>query len=337
MNKTQNAQIITLLIVIGIVVSSGCTQQKNTTEEKKKDLTTIKVGLSWLHEAQFAGLYWADQKGLYGEEGLKVEFYPYNYTDLAQDLTDGKYDFVILQTDTLLQAKEAGLPVKAVYADYQIIPTCYYSRKGSGITKPNDLIGKNVGVAYSERYPLLGLLKRVGINASAVNIIDRDYVYEPLANGTYDVEAGWVTDGDLVKKVAGEYNVIHPYDYGVNWYADVITTTDGKIADNPDVVGKFIKATAKGWENAIEHSDEAALLTLNYTGEEIQQLTPEHLKFVLDASSPLIHTGEQHMGWMESQVFEDTQDMLLEHGVMKRPINVSDAYTLQFLKNAYGE
>ena len=324
-------------LVIGLVLLSGCIQQKDTSEEKKKDLTTVRVGLSWLHEAQFAGLYWADQKGLYEKEGLKVEFYPYNYTDLAQDLADGRYDFVILQTDTLLQAKEAGLPVKAVYADYQLMPTCYYSKKESGIIKPNDLVGKNVGVAYSERYPLLGLLKRVGINASTVNIIDRDYVYEPLANGTYDVEAGWVTDGDVVEKVAGEYNMLHPYDYGVSWYADIITTTDKNIANDPDRVGKFVKATAKGWENAIEHSDEAALLTLNYGGKDIEQLTPKHLKFVLDTSIPLIHTGDQRMGWMEPKVFEDTQDILLEQGVMKRPVNVSDAYTLQFLKGAYGE
>jgi len=305
--------------------------------EKPKELTTVKVGFSWVHEAQYAGLYWADQKGLYEVEGLKVEFLPYEHTDLVQDLVDGNFDFVFLQTDALLQARENGLPVKAIFADYRFMPTCYFSKKEYNILRPKDMESKTVGVAYSERYPLIAMLKKAGANLSKVNIVDREYIYEPLANGTYDVEAGWVTDGDIVKSAVGEYNVIHPFDYGVNWYADLITVTEDTINNNPEIVGRFLKATARGWQKAMENQDEAALLTLSYGGEDIEQLKPEHLRFVLRVSSPLIHTGDQHIGWMESKVFEDTQEMLLDQGVMNKPVNVEDIYTVEFLEKIHGE
>ena len=38
--------------------------------------------------------------------------------DLAQALVEGRYDLVIMQTDTLFQAREKGLKVKAFFADY---------------------------------------------------------------------------------------------------------------------------------------------------------------------------------------------------------------------------
>ncbi|HEC92274.1 MAG TPA: hypothetical protein ENI51_04675, partial [Candidatus Atribacteria bacterium] len=271
-------------------------------------------------------------KGLYEDEGLKVNFTPYNYEDLAQELVNGTYDFVLLQTDTLLMAREAGLPVKAIFADYRLMPTVYFSKKENNITTPQDLINKTVGVAYSEKYPLVAMLENEGINIGDVNIVDREYDYGWLANDTYDVEAGWVTDGLLVEEAVGEYNVIRPYEHGVNWYADLITTTEDTINNNPGLVEKFLRATAQGWQNAIENADEAALLTKQYGAP----YTDEHLKFVLEVSIPLIHTGEHHIGWMEKSVFENTITMLLDQGILTAQVNADDVYTNEFLENIYG-
>jgi len=281
-------------------------------EEEPKELTQVNVGLSWVHEAQFAGLYWADQKGFYEEEGLSVNLIPYRYEDLAQELVDGKYDFVIMQTDTLIQAREKGLKVKAFFADYQLMPTCYFSKKKANITKPEHLAGKTVGVAYSERYPLVGMLKNKGVNTSEVNIVEREYNYKALADDTFDAEAGWVTDGDLVEAAIGEYNVMHPYDYGVNWYADLIVTTEERIENESELVDAFTRATMKGWEQAIEHIDEAALLTQKYDPET----KAEHLIFVLDVSVPLIHTSKNQIGWMDESVFQHTLELMLDPDVI---------------------
>jgi len=301
--------------------------------EQPGELTPLKVGLSWVHEAQFAGLYWSDQKGYYEKEGFKVELIPYQIDeDLAQKLIEGKYDFVIMQTDKLLQAREKGLRVKALFADYRLMPTCYFSKKKTNITKPEDLVGKTVGVAYSERYPLVAMLSNKGINISEVNIIDREYNYKALADDTFDVEAGWVTDGDFVKAAIGEYNVIHPYDYGVNWYADLIVTTEDMIENENELIDVFIRATGKGWEKAIENMDEAALLTQKYDPD----MDAEHLKFVLRLSSPLIHTGQNHIGWIEESVFQKTQEFLLNQGVLQESVNVHEIYTMEFLSKVYG-
>lgn len=308
-----------------LIVVSGCNAP---VEEKPKELKELSIGLSWVHEAQFAGMYAADKLGYYREAGLKVIFHPYNYTDLAQELAEGKYDFAVLQADTILLAREKGLPLKAIFAGYQIIPVVYYSKKEKNIIKPGDLEGKNVGVAYSERYPLISMLKKAGIPPSGVSIVEREYTYGKLKTGEYDAEAGWVTDGLLVKDAVGEYNFITPYDYGVNWYADVLAAREETAAGSPELVRAFISATIKGWQYAIENADEAALLANEYGAG----YSPEHLKFVLKASIPHIYTGNVPVGWMEYEEWDKAQAMLIEEGVMKNPVDLNDVFTVEFME-----
>lgn len=313
-----------IILFIFLLVLTGC---------QKKELKEINIGLSWIHEAQFAGLYAADQYGYYEDQGLKVNLIPYNYEDLAQELVNNKYDFVFLQTDTLLLAREKGLPVKAVFADYKIIPTVYFSKKDDNIIKPEDLINKTVGVAYSERYPLIAMLEESGISRNKVNIIEREYTYDKLASGEYDVEAGWVTDGDLVEQAIGEYNTISPYDYNINWYADLLSVTEDTIQNNSELVEKFLIATIKGWNKAIKNPDKVALLTQKYDPET----EAEHLKFVLGISLPFIHTETPYLGIMDNKVFENTQNILKKEGVMKKLININNIFTNIFLEKIYNK
>ncbi len=329
MNKKPSILIgIIILTVIGSVFSIWGKKLVIIPNKEPADLQEINIGLSWIHEAQFAGLYVADQFGYYAEQGIKVNLIPYSDEDLAEELTKKKYDFVILQTDSLLLAKEKEMPIKAIFTDYKIMPTVYFSKKDKNIIKPRDLIGKTVGVAYSEEYPIKAMLKKTNISESQVNIIQREFTYDKLANDEYDVEAGWITDGDTVKKLVGDYNIISPADYGVNWYADIITAREDMINNNYELIKKFIKATTEGWQYAIEHSDEAALLTQKYNIET----ETEHLKFVLDVSSPLINTGNSILGWMEKNTFENTQKILLEQNIMKKPVNIDTVYTNQFIE-----
>ncbi len=324
-----------LAILIGVVVlvvgASLVYDRFFSGREQARELISLKVGLSWVHDAQFAGLYWADQRGLYEEEGLSVELVPYRPDeDLAQALVEGRYDLVIMQTDTLFQAREKGLKVKAIFADYQLMPTCYYSKKEANISRPEDLTGKTVGVAYSERYPLVAMLRNKGVDISQVNIVHREYDYQALADGSLDVEAGWVTDGDTVQAVIGAYNNIHPYDYGVNWYADLIVTTEDMTIKENELVGAFIRATRRGWEMALKSLDEAALLTQQYDPDT----DAEHLKFALRVSSPLIYTGYGYIGKMEESVFKRAQEFLLDQGTIGEREDVRGVYTSEFLGNA---
>ena len=78
-------------------------------------LETVSVALDWYPNANHAGLYLAQERGYYAEEGLAPEFYtPSDPTMVLQTVGAGRDDFGIsYQTDVLL-ARAAGVPVVSV-------------------------------------------------------------------------------------------------------------------------------------------------------------------------------------------------------------------------------
>ena len=115
--------------------------------KKTKGPEEINVKLKWVHQAQFAGNYIAIEKGFYEDEGIKVNLIPFSFEDpTLKSVADGEATFGITGADELILARARGLPLKAFAVIYKINPVCAYSLKDSGITKPQDFIGKTVGI-----------------------------------------------------------------------------------------------------------------------------------------------------------------------------------------------
>ena len=63
---------------------------------------------------------------------------------------------------------------------------------------------------------------------------------------------------------------------------------------------------------------------------------PSHELAQLVASQPLIHTGEDQIGWMRPEVWRAMEQTLREQGLLTTPLDVSTVYTLQYLESIYG-
>ena len=295
-----------------------------------RPLREVTLGLSWIHHAQFSGPYYAARHGLYEKEGLRVSFVPASATrDPLDEFTAGKYDFVIAQPDTLSIARLAGHKVKAVAAIYRIHPLVYVSLASRGITRPQDFKGKKIGVAYSERLPLLAMLRNLGIDPAAVTIVDRPYDFDSLQKGVLDVQAGWLINELITaREKALELNVVSPYDYGITFYADLLTVRESLIAEDPALVEKFVRATLRGWTEALHDPEESAKLALQYN----PQLQLAHEAQVLKASAPLIHTGTDRIGWMRDEDWQEMIRTLHEEHVIASQLPAGDLYTTRFLE-----
>jgi ABC-type nitrate/sulfonate/bicarbonate transport system substrate-binding protein len=328
------------LIILFCIIIAGITlwfiyYSGRITKKVTAPLQEVHLKLNWLSQAEFAGNYVAIDKGFYSNEGLKVDLVPFtNETPVIDSVATGKADFGVAGAEEILLAREKGIPVKAIAVIYKTNPSVIYSLKKSVIVKPQDLIGKKVGIEQGSDVVYLydAMLKNLNIDRSKIIESPTGFDASELLDGKVDAETGYsINESNIVKEAGQEVNLIYVEDYGVNVYEDVVFTSENLIKTNPDLVYKFLAGTLDGWQYSIENVNEAVDITLRYA----TSTTRIHQTDVLNGSIPLINDGISPLGWMDLKRWESTSDILTKEKILTKPTSISDAFTMQFLNEYY--
>lgn len=296
-------------------------------------LTPVTVQLSWLHQAEFSGFYVAEQQGYFTAEGLQVTFREGGpEVDFIAPVVNGAAQFGIAQPADLILARASGKPVRSIAAIYRRSPIVFFALADSGITRPQDFVGKKIRSATTLDQTLRAMMARLDIHPDQYQSVYLPSDVSLFASGEVPVWGGFVNVFALDVQQAGyKLNFIYPDDYGIHFYGDVLITTDDLIAQNPDLVLKFTRAALKGWTYAVEHPAEIGAMVVKYKPDGNADL--ETAKMV--ASIPLVNTGEDYIGWMKPELWNGMEQTLRAQSVLTRPLEVSEVYTLQFLQEIY--
>ena len=188
----------------------------------------VTVQLKWVHQAQFAGFYMAQEKGYYAEENLDVilkEGGP--DLDIIDQVLTGAADFGVFAPENLIVARGEGQPVVAIGVILRQSPLVFVSLAESGITRPQDFIGKRAGLAPEAIIQLRAMMQHLGLDADLVELESYTYDHALLYDGVVDITYGYSTGGLIRMQETGrDFNVIWPGDYGIHFYSDTIFTTD---------------------------------------------------------------------------------------------------------------
>lgn len=312
-----------------ILILAACTSAAGSQPE----LRPVTVQLAWTHSAQFAGFYAADQKGYYAEEGLAVTFIEGGpRIDRLPAVLQGQAQFGISGATELFAGRAKSQPVRAVAVVLRRDPFAFFALAESGIVRPEDFAGRRLQVYLRARPILRAMMAQVGVTPEQYTE-DHEANFEDLYTGKVDVVTGFVTAQLLQAEQAGYHlNVIHPDDYGVHFYTDIIFTTDELIATEPDLVTRFLRASLKGWTYAVEHPAEAGALVAHYNPAADIELENAQMA----ASLPLVNTGEDHIGWMKPEIWAGMLETLRQQAVLTEPLEIEQMYTMQFLQEIYG-
>jgi NitT/TauT family transport system substrate-binding protein len=295
--------------------------------------TPITVQLKWLHQAQFAGFYAAEQNGYYTDQGLKVNFIEGGPTvDLEKSVLDGTAQFGVTGAERLIAARADGKPLRAIAVIYRRNPLVFMALADSGINRPQDFVGKTVQAGSTGVMILHAMLAKVGITPDQYHEVNIGADLGPFYSGQVQVWNAWLNNEVLVAQSDGyKVNIIYPDDYGIHLYSDTLYATDGTIASNPNLVLRFLRATLKGWTYAIENPTLIAKMVVKYNPKANLQ----HETAQMTASLPLINTGEDHIGWMKPEVWVGMEQTLREQGVLTATLDINQVYTMQFLDDIY--
>jgi ABC-type nitrate/sulfonate/bicarbonate transport system substrate-binding protein len=153
-----------------------------------------------------------------------------------------------------------------------------------------------------------------------------------LLSGRMQAASSFFSTNEPVQAELDGYEVVSLFysDYGVTIYANPIFTSGQLIREQPDLVERFVRATLKGYQYAIEHPDEAAELALKYD----ESLDVTFQSATMRAEIPLIDTGDVPIGWMDAEVWQNTADILVEQGILSSPVDLDALYTTEFVEKA---
>jgi NitT/TauT family transport system substrate-binding protein len=235
----------------------------------------VTLQLKWVTQAQFAGYYVAKDKGFYKAEGLDVDIKP-GGPDIApaQVIAGGGADVIIDWMPSALASREKGVPLVNIAQPFKRSGMMLTCRKETGITKPEDLKGKTLGVwFFGNEYPFLSWMAKLGIktdgSAGGVTVLKQGFNVDPLLQKQADCistmtynEYWQVIDAGIP---ADQLVTFKYEDQGVATLEDGLYVLEDKLKDPAfvDKMVRFVRASMKGWKYAEAHPDEAAQITLD--------------------------------------------------------------------------
>jgi ABC-type nitrate/sulfonate/bicarbonate transport system substrate-binding protein len=333
--KKHYFQTVGILIIVVALFISGCGSPA-TPPPPTATPDSVTVQLSWFHGVEYAGFYAAVEKGYYAEENINVSLNPGGpEINPIDEVKNGNAQFGITSGDSIIIAKTTQQNFVAVAAIFRENPLAITSLTKDNIQKPEDLVGKTVGVYSSDLsnffdLPFLALLSRTGLDRDSMKyaVIEDFQGANEIKAGNMDAMSGmFATDQQVMAKDAGdELNFIYYKDYGYDVYINTIFVSEEFKQSNPDLIRRFIKATMKGYQYALENPDDVAAMALKYDGT----LDLAYQQAVMKTQIPFIDTGEGQLGSMDEEIWKNTEAILLEFDLIPNSIDLSSIYTNEF-------
>lgn len=258
--------------------------------------------LKWQHQFQFAGYYAAVQKGFYREAGLEVQLVEATPdTDVVKEVLAGHADFGISST-SLLPLRAQGHPVVAMAAIFQHSAQIFITRPvPSNDDRPAvfpNLHGKKVMIE-SHADELYAYLQREKIDIGTMTPVAHNFGIRAFTEDRVAAMSGYLTDEPFLLQQQGEpFQVFNPRHVGIDFYGEILFTTEDTIANYPKQVEAFRKASLKGWEYALNHPEEVIqwLQQRYQTQKSAAHLRFEHQKMQELIQPDLIEVGHMHRG-----------------------------------------
>ena len=278
LNKRRLTLALSLLMVLPLTIFAN----------QSPSLETITMQLRWKHQFQFAGYYAAKHKGFYRELGLDVTIVAGEPGKTpVREVLEGRAEYGEANSESLYEFLN-GQPLVALAAIFQHSPSVLLTLKKSGIKFPQHLIGKKVMmVGGTDDFDFLAMMVNEGVDVDSVNIIPSSYNIQDLIDGKVDAFNAYLTNEPFYLEERNiEGHLISPVNYGVDFYSDILFTTREEIKNNPERVKAFREASIKGWEYAMENTEEIIDLILTEYGSEKSRA---HLQFEAAAMQELIY------------------------------------------------
>lgn len=315
-----------MLSVLWVVVSlAGCGGR-----ETEREAITLPMG--YVADVQFSPIYLGLERGYFQEAGYDITLDYRWETDGLRLVAAGTLPFTIASGDQVIQARSQGLPVVAIASWYRKFPVAIVSLADIPLHTPADLRGLRIGTPETFGASYIGLralLTAGGLTEQDIELQVIGYSQIPaLLARTVDAVVVYANNTPSVLEEEGiAYHILYVADYA-ELVSNVLVTNETMIQEHPERVAAFVKAFLQSLEEVLEDPDAAFEVCKKYvTGLEENAAAQ---RAVLETT--LTYWQAPDLGHFTPEAWATAQQVMLEAGLITRPVPVESLFTHQFVQ-----
>lgn len=314
-----------------------------------QELIPVNFQSKWFPQAQFAGYFVAQDKGFYAEEGLEVTVLDGGNVNPTVAVASGNADFGTDWVANILTQRDQGLEVVILAQVYQTSGYRLVALGNSGIEEIADLAGRRVGVwGFGNEFAAEAVFSAAGFTSNLdPTVTDPDidavvYAFDPSLVFPNEVDAASAMTYNELDQIVGlgyelnTLNVLDPASIGADLLEDSIFATPQTLATEDfkgsglsgrEVAERFLRATIRGWEYAIENQEEAVQIVLAHCGDTCagsgsRQSPLIHQTWQMAEVAKLVRPApDTQVGALNQEAFERSVALLVDVGL------IENAYT----------
>ena len=271
----------------------------------------VTLQLKWKHQFQFAGYYAALEQGFYQEAGFDVSIIERDLaTSPIENVLSGNATFGITDSSIVLHRLN-DKPVVVLSTIFQHSPLVLIALAKNNIRSPEDLFKKNISFQKGvDGAAITALLYSLGITEQQYRHVPYTFDDEILIGGGVDAFSAYITDQPAIyNKKDIPITILDPRNYGIDFYGDMIFSSQAYVEENPERAKAFADSSIKGWQYALDHQDELITLIIDkYKSDKSREL----LAYEALKTKPLIFSNIIPMGTLSINRFAHIADIYRE-------------------------
>lgn len=329
LHTLRRRYLLSLFLIASLLVFSSCA---NSTNNENKPLRKLTIMLDWYPNAVHSFLFAAEQQGYFQEEGLDVDIkMPADSNDALRLVAANQIDLAFSYQPQVLMARGESIPVRSIAAIVRHPLNHLMVSQDSGIQRPKDLAGKQIGYSSIPLYEAMirTMIQSDGGEANASHYIDVGFDLIP-AIATHQVDAimgGFINHEQLILgKENHPVTAFDPTDFGVpDYYELVLVASEQGLLQSQSDFKRFLQAITKGQQYVQENPEQALDLLMEHedtTSPLDKQIEEKSLKLLL----PLMNAADKPFGYQDPKSWENVQKWLSDNDLLSTDIQAKDAF-----------
>ena len=310
---------------------------------RAQTLEKVSFQTDWRAQAEHGGYYQAIAAGLYAKAGIECDLRQGGPSlNIGQLLLTGRVDMIMSNSFEAFTYVNVGAPFFTIAAIFQKDPQVLIGHPGSGFDGFDKLRGRTLLIGNGGRVTYWPYLKKkYGLRDEQL----RPYTFNmaPFLADKNAVQQGFLSSEpySIGQALGRPPEVLLIADAGFSAYQTTIAISAKMAAEKKDLVQRFVDATLEGWAQYLKGGP-ATQAANDLIKKHNPDQTDDRIAYALKVLNErgIVMSGDAltgGVGAMSAARWKGFYDQMADVDVLPRGLDVTKAYTLDFVNKGIGK